>query len=98
MKALIVNTQVVQVSEYEFEVHPDCSWVDAPEGCTSGWSYNNGVFSEPTLVELSYKEKRKIEYPSVEDYLDGIVKGDQEQIQEYIDLCLAIKDKYPKPE
>jgi len=32
------------------------------------------------------------------DYLDGIVKNDQEQIQTYIDACLAVKAKYPKPE
>jgi hypothetical protein len=38
------------------------------------------------------------EYPPIEDYLDGVVKGDQEQIQAYIDACLAVKAKYPKPD
>jgi hypothetical protein len=32
------------------------------------------------------------------DYLDGLVKGDTEQMQSYIDACLAVKAKYPKPE
>lgn len=46
--------------------------------------------------EPSYKNKRKGEYPPVENYLDGIVKGDQDQVQQYIDACNAIKAKYPK--
>lgn len=45
---------------------------------------------------VEYKAKRKAEYPSAADYLDGIVKGDQAQIQAYIDACLAVKAKYPK--
>lgn len=45
-----------------------------------------------------YKYKRSKEYPPITDYLDGIVKGDTEQVQAYIDACLAVKAKYPKPE
>ena len=44
-----------------------------------------------------YKAKRISEYPPIEDYLDGVVKGDQEQINEYIAKCIAVKQKYPKP-
>ena len=44
-----------------------------------------------------YKELRRREYPPMADYLDGVVKGDQAQIQAYIDACLAVKAKYPKP-
>lgn len=46
--------------------------------------------------ELSYVEKRQSEYPSVFNYIDGIVKGDNEQINKYISDCLAVKSKYPK--
>lgn len=45
-----------------------------------------------------YKSKRRMEYPNLIEYIDGIVKGDQEQIQSYIDKCNAVKAKYPKPE
>ena len=45
---------------------------------------------------LSYADKRRAEYPPMTDYLDGIVKGDQAQVQAYIDACLAVKAKYPK--
>ena len=34
----------------------------------------------------------------MEDYIDGIVKEDETQVQEYISKCLAVKAKYPKPE
>jgi uncharacterized small protein (DUF1192 family) len=45
-----------------------------------------------------YARDRAAEYPPVTDYLDGIVKGDTAQVQAYIDACLAVKAKYPKPE
>lgn len=48
-------------------------------------------------ARLTYADKRQAEYPPITDYLDGVVKGDQEQIQAYIDACLAVKAKYPKP-
>lgn len=44
-----------------------------------------------------YQRLRAAEYPDFKDYLDGIVKGDQAQVQAYIDACLAVKAKYPKP-
>jgi len=42
------------------------------------------------------RENRANEYPDFKDYLDGIVKGDQAQIDKYIADCLAVKAKYPK--
>jgi len=49
------------------------------------------------LAKTQYQRDRLSEYPPIADYIDGIVKGDQAQIQEYIDACLAVKVKYPKP-
>jgi hypothetical protein len=43
-----------------------------------------------------YQRDRAKEYPDFKDYLDGIVKGDQAQIDKYIADCLAVKAKYPK--
>jgi len=45
---------------------------------------------------IPYTEKRAKEYPDYRDYLDGIVKGDDAQVQAYIDACKAVKEKYPK--
>ena len=43
-----------------------------------------------------YQRDRAKEYPDFKEYLDGIVKGDQQQIDKYIADCLAVKAKYPK--
>ena len=71
-----------------------------------------GGQSKPTKEELDqeilrlqqlynhheYQRLREKEYPDVKEYLDGLVKGDTEQMQAYIDACIAVKAKYPKPE
>ena len=44
----------------------------------------------------AYIVKRQSEYPPITDYLDGVVKGNQAQIDKYIADCLAVKAKYPK--
>ena len=44
----------------------------------------------------AYKYKRAAEYPPITDYIDGVVKGDQAQIDKYIADCLAVKQKFPK--
>lgn len=51
---------------------------------------------EALIASEAYKDLRAKEYPDFKDYLDGIVKNDQTQIQAYIDACLAVKEKYPK--
>ena len=43
-----------------------------------------------------YARKRKAEYPDIYNYIDGVVKDDQEQINKYIADCQAVKDKYSK--
>ena len=44
----------------------------------------------------AYIAKRASEYPPITDYIDGVVKGDQAQIDKYIADCLAVKAKYKK--
>ena len=36
------------------------------------------------------------EYPPITDWLDGMVKGDQAQMDKYVADCLAVKAKYKK--
>ena len=75
------------------------------------WSDENND-PKPTEVELveecerlqaeyeakEYQRLRAKEYPDFKEYLDGLVKGDIVQMQAYINACLAVKAKYPKPE
>jgi len=49
------------------------------------------------LVATQYQRDRAAAYPPQADYLDAIVKGDTVAQQAYIDACLAVKAKYPKP-
>ena len=44
----------------------------------------------------AYIAKRASEFPPITDYIDGVVKGDQAQIDKYIADCLAVKAKFPK--
>jgi len=44
----------------------------------------------------AYIAKRASEYPSITDYIDGVVKSDQAQIDKYIADCLAVKQRFPK--
>lgn len=50
------------------------------------------------MQATAYIAQRSREYPPITDYLDGVVKGDQSQIDAYIAACQAVKAKYPKPE
>lgn len=59
------------------------------------WNITNASYEEHLERVLS---ARSSEYPPMADYLDGIVKSNQAQVQKYIDDCLAVKAKYPKPE
>jgi hypothetical protein len=61
----------------------------------------NPVTYDETVVQAyidahAYIAKRQAEYPPMTDYLDGIAKGDQAQINKYIADCQAVKAKYPK--
>ena len=49
------------------------------------------------IAATEYQRQRALEYPPITDYLDGVVKGDQAQIDAYIAACQAVKAKYPKP-
>ena len=44
----------------------------------------------------AYIAKRASEYPPMTDFLDGMVKNDQVQIDKYIADCLAVKARNPK--
>ena len=76
-------------------------WIDSsefesylPAGCVQ--ITDADAESLRPVYTLTYAEKRADEYPPITDYLDGLVKSDQAQIDAYIADCLAVKAKYPK--
>ena len=98
------------ISDAIASLNPTADWILRGTDY-SGLEWLDSNFTKPTQAEveaelvrlieqhsnLEYQRLRSLEYPPVTDYLDAVVKGDQEQMQAYIDACLAVKEKYPKP-
>ena len=42
-------------------------------------------------------EARRAAYPPIEDYIDGVVKGDDAQMAAYKAKCLEVKKRHPLP-
>lgn len=59
--------------------------------------HDNEVAAQAAAAVAEVRKQRAAAYPPTTDYIDGIVKGDAAQVQAYIDACLAVKAKYPKP-
>ena len=75
----------------------DIEWVVEPNVKPTEKELNDELIRLQTeYTNKDYHRKRASEYPPITDYLDGIVKGDLVQQQDYIDACLAVKVKYPK--
>ena len=82
-----------------YELYPQVVSVDDTAGAFD--AQGNKVEIDLALVNAwqdpdAYKYARAREYPPITDYIDGVVKGDQAQIDKYIADCLAVKAKYPK--
>jgi len=76
----------------------DLQWNDSEKICP----LQDAVLAEVVRLQaeydaLLYRKRRAAEYPPMADYLDAVVKGDEVQVQAYIDACLAVKAAYPKP-
>ena len=82
-----------------YKLYPNVVTIDDTEGASD--KDGKKVTIDQKLVDAwvdpnAYQELRAREYPPVTDYLDGIAKADDLQVQKYIDECLAVKLKYPK--
>jgi hypothetical protein len=82
-----------------YALYPQVVSIDDSTGAFD--AQGNQVEIDSALVDAwtdpeAYKYQRATEYLDFREYLDGIVKGDQAQIQAYIDACNAVKNKYPK--
>jgi hypothetical protein len=87
-------------------LRPKAQYVCRGESIYSNIEWLDATQSMPTEAEIEaeinryraaeYQRKRAAEYPPMADYLDAVVKGDQAQMQAYVDACLAVKAKYPK--
>lgn len=72
-----------------------------PPSSSQQWIRENGTIvsnkiADDLIESEMYKNARKAEYPDIFDYIDGLVKNDQSQIDAYLNKCREIKAKYPK--
>jgi hypothetical protein len=105
---MTIKTKIKLYANREVDFRKDVRLQDDGNGVyIKEWNLD---IAQPTITQLDafetqaneierlnlVKSNRAKEYPDFKDYLDGIVKGDQAQIDKYIADCLAIKTKYPK--
>jgi hypothetical protein len=103
-----ISTKIKLYANREVDFSKDVILQDDGNGAyIKEWNLD---IAKPTLAQLNafeaqaneverlnlVKANRAKEYPDFKEYLDGIVKGDDAQIQKYINDCLAVKAKYPK--
>lgn len=69
---------------------------EVPDGFDFTYRQEWGLTINADVVDRVIQQLRKDAYPPVENYLDGIVKGNQAQIDGHIAACLAVKLRYPK--
>jgi hypothetical protein len=77
------------------DIEPDFAHL-LPEGCIQITQEEADAIVASKVVPPTYQELRRAAYPPASDYLDGVVKGNQAQIDAYIATCLAVKAKYSK--
>jgi len=68
---------------------------------TQTWKYvrkptEPGQLSDPLDKILTYEDARRRDYPKMEEYLDGVVKNNVDQIEAYMSRCMEVKSKWPK--
>lgn len=82
--------------------------VDQQIELTNDWVYSNGRFIyDPVVIEKSYRMLRYESYPPIGDQLDAILKMAlalrsqnipiPQDTVDWINKCLEVKDRYPKP-
>jgi hypothetical protein len=106
----MITTKIKLYTNREIDFKKDVILQDDSNGLGAYIKEWNLDIPKPTMAQLDayetqaneverlnlVKSNRANEYPDFKEYLDGIVKGDQAQIDKYIADCLAVKAKYPK--
>jgi len=107
---MTITTKIKLYANREVDFTKDVKLQDNSDGKGVFIAEWNLDIPKPTIAQLDafeaqaneveklnqIKANRAREYPDFREYLDGIVKGDNVQVQKYINDCLAVKAKYPK--
>lgn len=101
MKKVVITKSGVMTNSAIME--DPTEWISS---CQAFGAWGNADEYTVQVVDLDHdydylleqcRNNRLKEYPSITEYIDGVVKSDIEQQQAYIAACLAVKSKYPKP-
>lgn len=102
--ARIQDNRVIEVvtEDPKGRYHPSIEWWEITDDIQENYILFNGVF----LPDTHYSIQRTYYYPSVLEYIDGLVKtkstdpevaaAGQAQIDKYINDCLKVKLRFPK--
>jgi hypothetical protein len=98
IQLVLKNGKVIATHEMYQDVrdnYPDCQIVTYAGEMPGNW-----VEDDPRTAEekkQAYKDKRRLEYPSVADQLDMIYHDTLNGTTTWTDVITAVKVKYPKP-
>jgi hypothetical protein len=67
-----------------------------PEGYEFTFKQEWGLTINEDMIHKTIETLRKESYPPMSDYIDAIVKNDENQKNDYLNKCLVVKTKYPK--
>jgi hypothetical protein len=105
--AVVKNNEVTNIVEWdgESDFNPDGELIAATEDTKIGGSWDGNVFTfvtpEPPPDTRTYDEKRKAEYPSIDDLTVALWEAVVEERLASANALeaerQAVKAKYPKP-
>jgi len=99
MKLIIKNGYVVATHADEQRItqkmYPDCEIVSYNGSFKMGMDRQLDPRTEEEK-KLAYRDKRSLEYPSVQDQLDMMYRDAANKTTSWVDSITMIKNKYPK--
>jgi len=95
IKAILAINPKAQVSVNEEDIN-QITWHNGTQPISNDAILAKQAELKAEYQSNKYQRQRAKEYPDFKEYLDGIVKGDDAQIQKYINDSLTVKAKYPK--
>jgi hypothetical protein len=95
IKSILAINPNAQISVNAEDIN-QITWLNGTTPIAKQTILNKQTELQAEYDSKQYQRDRANEYPDFKEYLDGIVKGDQSQIDKYIADCLAVKAKYPK--
>jgi len=101
MQLIIQDGQIIAMHEDEQVVahlYPGCEciiWNKSLPACDFGFPEDPRSEEEK---QLAYKERRRVDYPSIKEQLDMLYHDQIDGTSIWLDTITAIKEKWPKPQ